>query len=222
MELINTTIKSDNLGFYKMKRINKIITGDNDMMRTEKGIYKVIFNESEIKSYDDIKNYFKNFKLDEVYESELKEDVYDNTTNLKFYLQTKENIFLFIIYLELSSNRDLIYRTVYPSTDTQDELRELINQYDGKYQIIIKYETDFYKTIGLEYEFNEEDEEDEEDLTPTLSSYPSDQCVICYAVKPNILNYPCLHISQCETCDQKGRFIKCVICKEEIQYRIKI
>ena len=214
--------KLDHLGFCKMKRINKIITGDNDMMRTEKGIYQIFYNENEIKSYDDIKNYFKNFKLDEVYESELKEDVYENITYFKFFLHAKEDIFLFLIKLEVFLNRDLIYETIYPSTDTQDELRELVNQYDGKYQIIIKYETDFYKTIRSEYEFDEEYEEDDDTPPIIETGFASDNCIICCVGKPNILNFPCLHISHCESCEEKGRFINCSICRKEIQRKVKI
>ena len=209
-----------------MQRINKIITGDNDMMRTEKGEYQLFYNKDELKSYDDIKNYFKNFKLDEVYESELTESDYENNTYLKLFLHAEEDIFLFLIKLDVSLNRGLTYETIYPSNDTQDELKELVDQYNSKYPIIIKYETDFYKTHRLGYEFDgeyEEYEEDELGVTPIIeTSFASDNCIICCVGKPNILNFPCLHISHCESCEEKGRFINCSICRKEIQRKVKI
>ena len=209
-----------------MQRINKVIVEDNDMVRREKGEYQIFYNENEIKSYDDIKNYFKNFKLGEVYESELKEDGYENITYLRFFLHAEEDIFLFLIKLDISLNRDVIYETIYPSTNTQDELRELVNQYDGKYPIILKYETDFYKTLRLEYEFDgeyEEYEEEDYEVAPIIETgFASDNCIICCVGKPNILNFPCLHISHCESCEEKGRFINCSICRKEIQRKVKI
>ena len=207
-----------------MQRINKVIEIDNDMVRREKGEYRVIYNKDEIKSYDDIKNYFKNFKLDEVYETELKEYGYESISYFRFFLHAEEYIFLLLIKLDISLDTDLIYETIYPSTNTQDELRELVNQSDGKYPIILKYETDVYKTLRLEYEFDEE-ESDEEDyqITPIIeTSFASDNCVVCCIDKPNILNFPCLHISNCVSCEEKGRFINCSICRMKIQRKVKI
>ena len=211
-----------------MQRINKVIVEDNDMIRREKGEYQIFYNEDEIKSYDDIKNYFKNFKLGEVYESELKEDGYESITYLRFFLhvEKEEDFFLFLIKLDISLNTDLIYETNYPST-TEDELREIVNIISGKYSIKLKYETDFYKTLRLEYEEEsdeeESDEEDELEIPPIIETgFASDNCIICCVGKPNILNFPCLHISHCESCEEKGRFINCSICRKKIQRKVKI
>ena len=206
-----------------MQRISKVIVEDNDMIRREKGEYQIFYNTNKIKSYDDIKNYFKYFELDEVYESELREDGYENITYFRFFLHAEEDIFLFLIKLDISLNSDLIYETIYPSTDTQDELRELVDQYNGKYSIILKYETDFYKTLRLEYEEESDEEEDELEIPPIIETgFASDNCIICCVGKPNILNFPCLHISHCESCEEKGRFINCSICRKKIQRKVKI
>ena len=207
-----------------MQRINKVIVSDTMMTRKEKGEYQVFYNADEIKSYDDILNHFKNFKLEEVYENELKEYGYESISDFRFYLHAEEYIFLLLIKLDISLEADLIYETIFPSTDVQDELREIVNQSVGKYPIILQYETNVYKTLRLEYEFDEEDEEEDElEIPPIIEAgFASDNCIICCVDKPNILNFPCLHISHCESCEEKGRFIKCSICRDEIQRKVKI
>ena len=210
-----------------MQRINKVIVEDNDIVRREEGQYQLFYG-IKTKYYDNIKNYFKDFKLGEVYEKELIECDYESISYFRFFLQAEEDIFLFLIKLDVSLNRDLIYETIYPSYNTQSELRILLPQYDGKYPIILKYETVFYKNLRSEYEFDgeyeeESDEEDESEIPPIIESgFASDNCIICCVGKPNILNFPCLHISHCESCEEKGRFIKCSICRDEIQRKVKI
>ena len=207
-----------------MNRLYKEIIEDNDVIRREKGQYRLFYN-IETKSYDDIKNYFKNFKLDEVYEKELTECGYENITYLRFFLQAEEDIFLFLIKLDVNLDKYIIFETSYPSNNTQSELRKLLLHYNGRYPIILKYETDFYKTLRLEYELDEEesDEEDELEIPPIIETgFASDNCIICCVGKPNILNFPCLHISHCESCEGKGRFINCSICREKIQRKVKI
>ena len=213
-----------------MQRINKIVESDNDMTKKEKGQYQVFYNTDEIKSYDDIKNYFKNFKLEEAYENELKEYGYESVSDFRFYLHAEDTIFLLLINLDISLESGLIYKTLYPSTDVQNEIRETVNQSIGKYPIILHYDTVVYKTLRLEYEeeyeFDEEDEEEDDDdyrVSPIIETgFASDNCVVCCVGKPNILNFPCLHISHCESCEEKGRFINCSICRKEIQRKVKI
>ena len=209
-----------------MQRISNVIVEDSDMVLAEKGEYRLFYNKDELKSYDDIKNYFKNFTLDEVYEKELTESDYESISYFKFYLHAEENIFLFHIKLDLTLDtlNTYGYETIFPSPDTQDELREIVNQYDGKYPIILKYETNFFKR--LEYEFGEEDDEEDDFWSPPPpiieTGFASDNCIICCVGKPNILNFPCLHISHCESCEEKGRFINCSICRKKIQRKVKI
>ena len=207
-----------------MERIGIIIEEDNGMTLKRRGKYQIIYDKNKIKSYDDIKNYFKNFKLDEVYENELFEYGCESITYFVVLLKAEENIFLFRMKLDLTSLYRPTYETLFPSTEAQNEIREEVDQLIGKYPVILEYETIFYKNLRIEFEEGSDEfiEEDEEEIPPTKSSYHYDKCVICYDKKPNILNFPCLHISQCESCNEKGRFIKCVICKEEIQYKIII
>ena len=205
-----------------MQRNNKIIAEDNRTTRKEKGKQYIFYNPYEVKSYDDILNYFKNFKLEEFYENELKEYGFESISYFRFFIHAKEHIFLFLIKLDISSEDDLTYETIYPSTERQNELREMVNQSILKYPLVIHYETVFYKTLRFEYDFDEESDED--DLFPPIIEvgFASDNCIICCVGKPNILNFPCLHISHCESCEEKGRFINCTICRDEIQRKVKI
>ena len=207
-----------------MWRIHREIIEDNNVIRKERGEYRIFYNEDELKSYDDIKNNFKNLKLDEEYELELKEDGWQSITYLKFYLhnEKEKDTYLFLIKLEVSSMTDLEYELILLFT-VEDELKKNILDIRGKYSIKLKYDTNFYKLQGLENEiYEDEDEECELEIPPVLLSYPLDHCAICCEEKPNILNYPCLHLSQCEACNEKGKIIKCIICKEKIKYKIKI
>ena len=87
----------------------------------------------------------------------------------------------------------------------------------------------FRKQENLEKWFKEvtnpppNDEEDELEIPPIIETgFASDNCIICCVGKPNILNFPCLHISHCESCEEKGRFINCSICRKKIQRKVKI
>ena len=209
-----------------MWRVSREIIQDGAYSKTEEGEFGCFYDKDELKTYNDIKNKFKNFRLDEEHETELKDEGCQSITYLKFYLFNgkKEDIYLFLIRLEVCSMTELKYEFT-PNFTLEKQFKDIKDLYSvyESYLIKMKYETKFYKFQRFENELEDEDEEDEEkEIPPTVSSYHSDQCVICYAEKPNILNYPCLHISQCEACNEKGRFIKCIICKEEIQYKIKI
>ena len=201
-----------------MWRIFKVTKEDNMMLRVEEGEFGLFYDKDELKTYDDIENKFKNFKLDEEYETELKDEGYESITYFKFFLYNEDD-YLFSMKLVINSLTDLRYDD-FLSIVIGDEMKtEVLHDFHKDNFIKIKYETKFFKFN----EFDDEEEEDEDDNPPPVaSSYPSEFCVICYSEKPNILNYPCLHISQCEDCDEKGRFIKCIMCKEEIMYKIKI
>ena len=205
-----------------MWRVNKITTTDNDVTKNIEGEFGLLYDKKELKTYSDIKNKFKDFKLDEEYEEELKEEGCQSITYLRFFLNNgkKEDIYLFLIKLEVSSLINLTYEYIY-SFIVEDEFED-IHDIDGKnYLLKIKYETIFYKFLGLEDE-DEEIEEDEK-IPPIIENvFSSNNCIICVTTKPNILNFPCLHISTCEDCDNIGRFINCSICRKEIQRKVKI
>ena len=143
-----------------MQRVNKTIVEDNYYTKEEKGEFDLFYNTEKLRTYDDIKNKFKNFKLDEEYELELKNEGCPSITYLKFFLynEEKENIYLFIIKLEISSTTDLEYEFICLST-VEDELREIHDIYEN-YLIKIEYETKFYKWMCFgEYDSCNEEED---------------------------------------------------------------
>ena len=142
-----------------MQRVNRTIVLDNYHTKEEKGEFNLFYDTQELKTYDNIKNKFKNFKLDQEYINELKDEGCPSITYLKFFLcnEEKENILLFGINLEISSTTDLEYEFICLSA-IEDELRELHDICEN-YLIKIMYETKFYKWMSLgEYEVADEED----------------------------------------------------------------
>ena len=58
---------------------------------------------------------------------------------------------------------------------------------------------------------------------PTIETpFISDNCSVCLTVKPNILFLPCLHQSVCYQCEKVGKLLKCSVCRENIERKVKI
>ena len=201
-----------------MQRVNRRVCKDTHYLKKEKGEFELFYDPLELKTYDDIKNKFKNFKLEDQYVNEILEENCPAHTTLHFSIKNNNNnnidIILFSIYLEISSPTDLHYDYYFLSEDLEDELRE-IHDICENYTIKIEYKTIVNKQMTFDMlaeleddEDNDEDneeeiftasdvEDNEEDdplLPPPLKlSYIYTECVVCYDEKPIILNYPCLH-----------------------------
>ena len=208
-----------------MWRINKVKTEDNASTFTIENEFGLYYDHEELKTYSDIENKFKNFKIDEEFENELIEEQCKSLTNYRFFLSNgKEDIYLFLINLEVCSSTELIYEYYFSSID--DNLDNIQNLDAENYFLKIKSSSKFLKFVPFENEDEDEDEDDEEELymIPAIieNSFSSDNCIICLKIKPNILNFPCLHLSLCEECEKIGRFINCSICRKEIKRKVKI
>ena len=72
-------------------------------------------------------------------------------------------------------------------------------------------------TIKQEIHIDESDFEDEEEQEPIelKQTIISDECVICFENKPNVLYPKCLHISTCKRCEELKPIFKCPLCREE-------
>ena len=182
-------------------------------------------NFENFNNYDEVKNHFRNFTLDEEYEDELKDEGYESFSNIIFYLcYTNDDTFLFSTTIEIT-NENPIYTFHFKENDFEDFYSFLSNYKDKDLHILMKMESKFYRQRVLhEEEFISEDDEEELGIIPAIieNSFSSDNCLICLNNKPNILNFPCLHLSLCEECEKIGRFINCSICRKLIKRKVKI
>ena len=180
-------------------------------------------------NYDEVKNHFRNFTLDEEYEDELKDEGYESFSNIIFYLcYANDSTLLFSATIEITDDNP-IYTFHFKENDFEDFYGFLSDYKNKDLHILMKMESKFYRQRAIREEFmsvNEEEPEtdDEEIQIPAIieNSFSSDNCLICLNNKPNILNFPCLHLSLCEECEKIGRFINCSICRKEIKRKVKI
>ena len=206
-----------------MWRINKIKTEDNETSYTIEGEFGYDYDNEELKTYSDIENKFKDFRLDEEFENELIEEQYKSISTFRFFLSNgKEDIYLFFINLEICSTTHSVYD--YYFITMPENIPEITNFSKENLFLRIKSCSKFYKFLTLEDEDEDPETEDEEDQIPVIieNSFPSNNCSICLNNQPNILNFPCLHLSLCEECEKIGRFINCSICRRKIKRKVKI
>ena len=208
-----------------MELVDTIIKEDNEFRKEEERIYRTKDNLG-LKSYLEIKNKFFNKRLDDVIIDEINELGCCSHIALHYrivFYEEKKDFPLFTNVAEINDREEVDYN-FYEDPIDEDEKNGYIELYGNKFYLEFVMKIRYYKSSPLDDIHIEDDEEDDEDveIPPVALSYPSEFCVICYTEKPNILNFPCLHISQCEACNEKGKFIKCIICKDEIQYKIKI
>ena len=203
-----------------MWRINKVKTEDNETSYTIEGEFGYDYDNEELKTYSDIENKFKDFRLDEEFENELIDEQYKSISTFRFFLSDgKEDIYLFFINLEICSSTRSVYD--YYFITMPENIPEISNFSKENLFLKIKSCSKFYKFLLLE---DEDEESDEEIQIPPIieNSFSLDNCIICLNNKPNILNIPCLHLSLCEECEKIGRFINCSICRKEIKRKVKI
>ena len=209
------------------------------------------FSINTLKDYIVVKDRFKNFKIDEEYEDQLKDEECQSISNAIFYLCYKnEEIVLFSINIEMIHYiSDYKYYFI-EDPDNIDYINEILdknynsNGFENLF-IRIKMTTKFYKYLSMTNESNEPDElTDNEDydeipaiiensfptdccsvcLTnkPNILNIPTDCCSVCLTNKPNILNIPCLHLAACQKCEETGCFLNCSICRVKIDRKVKI
>ena len=206
---------------------NKRQVEDNNSTYTIK-YYFMYDSISELKNYRDYLNKFRDFTLEE-YEDELKNEGYQSYSNIIFFLCYKDDFsVLFTITLEMvNNNPEYTYHFNEYETNniTEENINNMLNKYKDSQENLcleIHMETKFYRFLSF-YD-NLESDEEETQIIPAIieNSFSSDNCIICLKLKPNILNFPCLHLSLCEECEKLGRFLNCSICRKEINRKVKI
>ena len=210
---------------------NKRQVEDNNSTYTIK-YYFMYDSISELKNYRDYINKFKDFTLEE-YEDELKNEGYQSYSNIIFFLRYKDDFsVLFTMNLEIVNNipEYMYHFNEYETNNiTEENINNMLDKYKDSQEnlyIEICMTTKFYRFLSFydNLESDEDEESDEEIQIPPIieNSFSSDNCLICLNHKPNILNFPCLHLSLCEECEKIGRFLNCSICRKEIKRKVKI
>ena len=90
------------------------------------------------------------------------------------------------------------------------------NKYDENFSIV----GTFFVALDIStYVIPDYDPDDMEDDNPKpiLKAITEKECVVCFENKPNILYTECLHIVSCSSCDTKGKFSKCPLCRTKIK-----
>ena len=208
---------------------NKIQEEDNNSTYTIK-YYFMYDSISELRNYRDYINKFRNFTLEE-YEDELKNEGYQSYSNIIFFLRYKDDFTVLLpITLEIVNN---IPEYTYHFNEyeinniTEENINNMLNKYKDTQENLcleIHMTTKFYRFLSFYNNEDEDEDEYENEEIPAIieNSFSSDNCLICLKNKPNILNFPCLHLSQCEECERIGRFINCSICRLKIERKVKI
>ena len=197
----------------------------------------------ENKTYEGVVNKFKNFRFEEEFINELKEEFEcQSRSHLAFGINFKINEGFNDYYLLLSMtldipNRDEVEYEAFPIlSDTLDEdkrVNDLFknNTYEKVY-VTASMSTKFSIQRGLDImnQYEEEMEElfdegyDDNETPPVTIETPfiSDNCSICLSNIPNIIFFPCLHQSVCSECEEVGKLLKCSVCRKKIERKIKI
>ena len=208
--------------------VNKRQIENNESSYTIK--YNFMYDSiSELKSYRDYLNKFRGFTLDE-YEDELKNEGYQSYSNIVFFLRHREDFsVLFSMTLEIANNITdyTYYFNEYETNNiTEQNINDMLNKYKNTFEnlyIEIVMNTKFYCTMSLLNDLETDDEEFDNEIPSIIeNSFNSDSCLVCLTNKPNILNFPCLHLSVCERCEETGCFINWSICRVKIERKVKI
>ena len=187
-----------------------------------------------ITNYDVVKNHFTNFKIDREYDNFLTDQGNHSLSYLTFKLcknaDEEDWICLFSITIETDPIISPTY-VYYFREDFNDSFPGSINDFLIKnpdlenFNITIEMETTFYLHLTNEPNYDEVESENEDyiEIIPVIEDvFKIEECSVCLTNTPNIINIPCLHLSICQECEEKGKFKKCVTCRKSINRKILI
>ena len=170
------------------------------------------------------------FKTDKIRDSTTKEEVYisskkylnDIIIQYKNYSisgqQMKESSYR--LYVGIVEDDEFIKKHIYSCAynNIKDKMC-LENKFDDNFDI----EGEFYVGIDVSTytwdveDYDDSDTDDEKDLPPIKKAISETECIICFEKPPNILYLECLHRSVCVSCDGKGKFVRCPLCRTRIK-----
>ena len=177
------------------------------------------------------------FKTDDIYDTTTKEIIF-NISKRHFddiILQYKNYVLngvsttesSYALYVSIFKDDEWEYKHIYSMLlDHESDRISWENKYDSNTEI----EGDFFIGIDVVVSVSPADEDrydeyryDKDYDYKLKKSIKEDECVICLNNKANILYTECLHFVVCDSCDKKGKFSKCPLCRKKIKnQRIKI
>ena len=193
-------------------------------------------NLKNIKNYDDVKNQFNNFKLLEEFEYELMYEEHRQYMSKSYCTvficygipnRDYDSALLFSFEIDITSLIGPDYNYSFKESDFSifnNFLKRNKNKMDEIY-LSIRSETTFYHDYLIPSPAPQPESEDENyDRIPAIieDSFATDNCLVCLTNQPNILNFPCLHLSVCKSCEETGRFLNCSVCRKKIERKVKI
>ena len=171
------------------------------------------------------------FKTDDIHDSTTKEEVYilskqylDNIiAQYKNYSvdgrQTRESTYRLYVAIEedYELNKKHVYSMAY--NNIADKI-SIENKFYDNYEI----EGDFYVGIDVStftwdpYDSEEDDSEEEGGIfLPAKKAISEAECIVCFENPPNIIYLDCFHRCVCASCDCRGEFRKCPLCRTRIK-----
>ena len=201
--------------------------------------YHYIYNSNNlknIKNYDDVKNQFNNFSLWEEFEYELMHEEHRQYMSKSYCIvficygmpnRDYDSALLFSFEIDITSLIGPDYNYSFKESDFSifnNFLKRNKNKMDEIY-LSIRSKTTFYHDYLIPSPASQPESEDENyDRIPAIieDSFATDNCLVCLTNQPNILNFPCLHLSVCKSCEETGRFLNCSVCRKKIERKVKI
>ena len=159
--------------------------------------YGVIYMASKI-YFDHYVSEFKKFRIDNRLTTE---------STYKLYVeQVKDD------ELQEKHIYSIFYNNIEDKISWENKFDDHFTVVEGSFRIVI----DVTAYIVEDYEY-------EENLGPIKKAISEPECIICYEKQPDILYTKCLHRVVCVSCDYKGEFRKCPMCRTKINNdKIKI
>ena len=144
----------------------------------------------------------------------------DVVTQYKNYyfgnVQAKESHYR--LYVGMEKDYEFNEYNVY-SIDYDNIKDKICNE--NKYSFNFEIEGDFniYINVSTKWwqDYDSGSEDEDEDDEPARKTITEPECIICFENKPNILYLECMHLCVCNSCDIKGKFHKCPMCRTRIK-----
>ena len=193
-------------------------------------------------TYQSLCDKFKEYRFEEHIQNIREEFECQSYSTLIFYIvfefkEENNEYIMFCSELEIPSRDEIEYTVKAIAYETRDKDKKVDKYFQennyNKIYVKAKMSTKFYINrrfdIINQYEAEQledlhDEGDDDEDLQPAIieTCFISDKCSACLSEKPNILNIPCLHLSICNKCEEVGKLIRCLVCREKIERKIKI